>query len=167
MRGVPMALTWAESYLGRVRASIGDTDTIFFVGARTVVLDEQGRLLLIQRSDNHRWAIPAGAMELGESMEECAVRELWEETGLRATSLTPYAFYTAYTYTNQYEHTYQQVLMTFVVHSWEGELIRQTDESVDAGFFPLDALPGQKSFVIDEALADLATFRETGVLVMK
>ncbi|MEU4622495.1 NUDIX domain-containing protein [Actinoplanes sp. NPDC023801] len=162
-----MALTWAESYLGRVRASVGDTDTIFFVGARTVVLDEQGRLLLIQRSDNHRWAIPAGAMELGESMEQCAVRELWEETGLRATSLTPYAFYTAYTYTNEYAHTYQQVLMTFVVNSWEGELVRQTEESVDAGFFPLDALPGQKSFVIDEALADLATFRETGILVMK
>ncbi|GAA0437914.1 8-oxo-dGTP pyrophosphatase MutT (NUDIX family) [Actinoplanes campanulatus] len=162
-----MALTWAESYLGRVRASIGDSDTIFFVGARTVVLDEQGRLLLIQRSDNHRWAIPAGAMELGESMAECAVRELWEETGLRATSLTPYAFYTAYTYTNEYRHTYQQVLMSFVVHSWEGELLRQTEESVDAGFFPLDALPGQKSFVIDEALADLATFQKTGILVMK
>jgi 8-oxo-dGTP pyrophosphatase MutT (NUDIX family) len=162
-----MGVAWAESYLGRVRASIGDTDTIFFVGARTVVFDEQGRLLLIQRSDNHRWAIPAGAMELGESMEECAVRELWEETGLRATSLTPYAFYTAYTYTNEYAHTYQQVLMTFVVHSWEGELLRETEESVDAGFFPLDALPGQKSFVIDETLADLATFRETGVLVMK
>ncbi|WP_328464542.1 NUDIX domain-containing protein [Actinoplanes sp. NBC_00393] len=162
-----MALTWAESYLGRVRASVGDTDTIFFVGARTVVLDEQGRLLLIQRSDNLRWAIPAGAMELGESMEACAVRELWEETGLRATSLTPYAFYTAYTYTNEYRHTYQQVLMTFVVHSWEGELVRQTEESVDAGFFPLDALPSGKSFIIDEALADLATFRETGRLVMK
>ncbi|MFC4063788.1 NUDIX domain-containing protein [Actinoplanes subglobosus] len=162
-----MGVAWADSYLGKVRASIGDTDTIFFVGARTVVFDEQGRLLLIQRSDNHRWAIPAGAMELGESMEECAVRELWEETGLRATSLTPYAFYTAYTYTNEYEHTYQQVLMTFVVHSWEGELLRETEESVDAGFFPLDALPGQKSFVIDEALADLATFRETGILVMK
>jgi hypothetical protein len=57
--------------------------------------------------------------------------------------------------------------MTFVVNSWEGELLRQTEESVDAGFFPLDALPGQKSFVIDEALADLATFRETGILVMK
>ncbi|BEL10270.1 NUDIX hydrolase [Actinoplanes sichuanensis] len=162
-----MGVAWAESYLGKVRASIGDTDTIFFVGARTVVFDEQGRLLLIQRSDNHRWAIPAGAMELGESMAECAVRELWEETGLRATSLTPYVFHTAHTYTNEYEHTYQQVLMTFVVHSWEGELLRQTDESVDAGFFPLDALPGPKSFVIDEALADLATFRETGTLIMK
>lgn len=162
-----MGLAWADSYLGKVRASIGDTDTIFFVGARTVVFDDQGRLLLIQRSDNHRWAIPAGAMELGESMQDCAVRELWEETGLRATALTPYAFHTAHTFTNQYAHTYQQVLMTFVVHSWEGELLRQTEESVDAGFFPLDALPGQKSFVIDEALADLATFRQTGVLVLK
>jgi 8-oxo-dGTP pyrophosphatase MutT (NUDIX family) len=161
-----MALTWAESYLGRVRASVGDTDTIFFVGARTVVLDEQGRLLLIQRSDNRRWAIPAGAMELGESMADCAVRELWEETGLTATSLTPYAFYTAYTYTNEYRHTYQQVLMSFIVHSWEGELLRETEESVDAGFFPLDALP-QESFIVDEALADLARFRETGTLVMK
>ncbi|BCY05223.1 NUDIX domain-containing protein [Actinoplanes sp. L3-i22] len=162
-----MALTWAESYLGKVRASVGDTDTIFFVGARTLVLDEQGRILLIQRSDNHRWAIPAGAMELGESMADCAIRELWEETGLRATSLTPYAFYTAYTYTNDYGHTYQQVLMTFVVHTWEGELLRVTDESVDAGWFPLDELPGGKSFVIDEALADLEIFNTTGRLVMK
>ena len=162
-----MALTWAESYLGRVRASVGDTDTIFFVGARTVLLDDQNRLLLIQRSDNHRWAIPAGAMELGESMEQCAVRELWEETGLTATSLTPYAFYTAYTYTNEFRHTYQQVLMTFVVHAWEGELLRETEESVDAGFFALDDLPGQKSLVIEEALADLEEFGRTGRLVMK
>ena len=80
-----MALTWAESYLGRVRTSVGDADTILFVGARGVILDEQHRLLLIQRSDNHRWAIPAGAMELGESMEQCAIREVWEETGLRCT----------------------------------------------------------------------------------
>ncbi|MDT5041557.1 MAG: hypothetical protein QOE51_2542, partial [Actinoplanes sp.] len=68
-----MALTWAESYLGKVRESVGDSDTILFVGARGVLLDEQRRLLLIQRSDNRRWAIPAGAMELGESMQECAI----------------------------------------------------------------------------------------------
>jgi 8-oxo-dGTP pyrophosphatase MutT (NUDIX family) len=162
-----VALTWAESYLGRVRTRVGDADTILFVGARGVILDEQNRLLLIQRSDNHRWAIPAGAMELGESMEQCAVREVWEETGLRATSLTPFAFHTSYTYTNEWGHTYQQILMSFRIHTWEGELQKVTEESVDAGFFPLDALPGPKSTVIDEVLADLASFEATGRMVLK
>jgi 8-oxo-dGTP pyrophosphatase MutT (NUDIX family) len=162
-----VALTWAESYLGRVRTSVGDADTILFVGARGVLFDEQHRLLLIQRSDNHRWAIPAGAMELGESMEACAIREVWEETGLRATSLTPFAFHTSYTYTNEWGHTYQQILMTFRIHTWEGELLKETDETVDAGFFPLDALPGPKSRIIDEVLADLATFEATGRMVLK
>ena len=146
---------------------MGDTDTLLFVGARGVIIDEQNRLLLIRRSDNNRWAIPAGAMELGESMEECAIRETWEETGLRATALTPFAFYTRYTYTNDYGHTYQQILMSFRIDAWEGELLRQTEESVDAGFFPLDGLPGPKSLIIDETLRDLAEFERTGRLVLK
>ncbi|GAB1689024.1 NUDIX domain-containing protein [Krasilnikovia sp. M28-CT-15] len=162
-----MALTWAESYLGRVRASVGDGDTLLFVGARGVILDDADRLLLIQRSDNGRWAIPAGAMELGESMQDCAIREVWEETGLRATSLTPFAFYSRYTYTNDYGHTYQQIMMSFRIHAWEGELQTVTDESVDAGFFPLDALPGPQSKVIQETLADLAAFQRTGTMVIK
>jgi 8-oxo-dGTP pyrophosphatase MutT (NUDIX family) len=162
-----VALTWAESYLGRVRTSVGDADTLLFVGARGVVIDDRDRLLLIQRSDNRRWAIPAGAMELGESMQDCAIRETWEETGLTATSLTPFAFYSRYTFTNGYGHTYQQILMSFRIHTWEGELLRQTEESVDAGFFPLDALPGPASPIIEETLADLASFEATGRMVLK
>jgi 8-oxo-dGTP pyrophosphatase MutT (NUDIX family) len=162
-----VGLTWAESYLGKVRASVGDAETILFVGARGVILDEQNRLLLIQRSDNRRWAIPAGAMELGESMQECAIREVWEETGLKATSLVPFAFYSSYAFTNEWGHSYQQILMSFRILAWEGELVRRTDESVDAGFFPLDALPGPKSPIIDETLADLASFEATGQLVLK
>jgi 8-oxo-dGTP pyrophosphatase MutT (NUDIX family) len=146
---------------------VGDADTLLFVGARGLILDDRNRLLLIQRSDNHRWAIPAGAMELGESMEQCAIRETWEETGLTATSLTPFAFYSRYTFTNGFGHTYQQILMSFRIHTWEGELLRQTEESVDAGFFPLDALPGPKSPIISETLADLASFEATGRMVLK
>jgi ADP-ribose pyrophosphatase YjhB (NUDIX family) len=49
--------------------------------ASAVVTDEQGRILLHRRSDNDRWSLPGGAMELGESIAGCAVRETLEETG--------------------------------------------------------------------------------------
>jgi 8-oxo-dGTP pyrophosphatase MutT (NUDIX family) len=160
---------WADSYLGRLRASAGDTDTLFFVGARGVIFDDERRLLLIQRSDNGRWALPAGAMELGESIRDCAIREVWEETGLRATDLTPFAMYTgpAYTYTNQYRHTYQSIMMSFVIHAWDGEVRQVTDETLDARWFALDELPDPSSPVITEALGDLAAFESTGTLVLK
>jgi 8-oxo-dGTP pyrophosphatase MutT (NUDIX family) len=47
-----------------------------------VVTDRQGRVLLIRRSDNDNWALPGGAIDLGESMAEAAVRETIEETGI-------------------------------------------------------------------------------------
>jgi 8-oxo-dGTP pyrophosphatase MutT (NUDIX family) len=161
-------LGWADSYLGRLRASAGDTDTLLFVGARGVILDGD-RLLLIQRSDTGRWALPAGAMELGETITDCAAREVWEETGLRATALTPFAMYTGpdYTYTNVWQHTYQMFITAFRIESWEGELERVTDETLDARFFPLDELPEPASTILGETLADLAEFERTGRMVLR
>ena len=51
--------------------------------ANVVVVDDQGRILLIRRSDNDNWALPGGAMDLGESLPAAAVRETLEETGVR------------------------------------------------------------------------------------
>lgn len=48
----------------------------------TVVVDEAGRILLIRRTDNGNWALPGGAIELGESAAGAAVRETAEETGI-------------------------------------------------------------------------------------
>ncbi|MEV4802020.1 NUDIX domain-containing protein [Nonomuraea sp. NPDC049421] len=47
-----------------------------------VVTNEAGDLLLIRRSDNHNWALPGGAIDLGESIPAAAVRETLEETGI-------------------------------------------------------------------------------------
>ncbi|AYF79602.1 NUDIX domain-containing protein [Nocardia yunnanensis] len=52
------------------------------VATTAFVLDDQQQLLLIQRSDNGLWAVPGGALEFGESVTECAVRETREETGI-------------------------------------------------------------------------------------
>jgi 8-oxo-dGTP pyrophosphatase MutT (NUDIX family) len=161
-------VSWAESYLGQLRALAGDR-TLMFVGARAVLVDPAGHLLLIQRSDNGHWAMPAGAMELGESIADCAAREVWEETGLRARAVTPFALHTgpAYTHTNMFGHTYQLFTVVFRIDEWDGELATVTDETTDAAFFPTDALPAPLSASVGETLDDLAVFRRTGQLVLK
>jgi len=47
-----------------------------------VVVNDEGALLVIHRSDNDNWAFPGGAMDLGESLVTTAVREVKEETGV-------------------------------------------------------------------------------------
>ncbi|MEU7511518.1 NUDIX domain-containing protein [Streptomyces sp. NPDC042898] len=52
------------------------------VAASAVVADELGRVLLQRRRDNDLWALPGGAMDMGDSLPGTAVREVKEETGL-------------------------------------------------------------------------------------
>jgi ADP-ribose pyrophosphatase YjhB (NUDIX family) len=47
-----------------------------------VVANSAGEILLIRRSDNDNWALPGGAIDLGESARQAAVRETREETGI-------------------------------------------------------------------------------------
>ena len=47
-----------------------------------VVSNDADEILLIRRSDNDNWALPGGAIDLGESAAQAAVRETREETGI-------------------------------------------------------------------------------------
>ncbi|GAA3257483.1 NUDIX domain-containing protein [Nonomuraea helvata] len=47
-----------------------------------VVTNDAGEVLLIRRSDNGNWALPGGAIDLGESIPQAAIRETLEETGI-------------------------------------------------------------------------------------
>jgi ADP-ribose pyrophosphatase YjhB (NUDIX family) len=47
-----------------------------------IVANEAGDILMIRRSDNDNWAVPGGAIDLGESVTQAAIRETKEETGI-------------------------------------------------------------------------------------
>lgn len=64
------------------------------IGVAVIVIKDQ-RVLLGKRKNAHgadTWAFPGGHLELNESIEDCAVREVWEETGLGITNLRPGPF---------------------------------------------------------------------------
>lgn len=74
------------SYISNMRKYIGH-QPMLSAGA-TVVVIKDNKILLNLRSDTNTWGIPGGAIELGETLEETATRELKEETNLDCNSFT-------------------------------------------------------------------------------
>ena len=104
--------------------------------ASAIVTDEKGNILLHRRSDNDLWALPGGAMEIGESIAQTAVREVREETGL---SVVPE--YIVGIYTNP-QHVIafsdgevrQEFSLCFACTLMSGTL-RVSNESFEVAFF--------------------------------
>ncbi|WP_306207229.1 NUDIX domain-containing protein [Actinoplanes sp. RD1] len=70
-------------HVARLRAAVGH-DLIQLPSVSVLVTDDAGRLLLVRHTGlPDDWAVPGGAVELGESPAEAAAREIHEETGLR------------------------------------------------------------------------------------
>lgn len=62
----------------------------FALSAKVVVLDEEGRVLLLKRSMNSKnnrgkWDLPGGKVDAGEAFDEALLREIAEETGLKVS----------------------------------------------------------------------------------
>jgi hypothetical protein len=62
-------------YMSEMRKLIGHR-TIIQCAASIMCVDEQGRILMGKRSDNHLWGYSGGSVEIDEYVEECARREL-------------------------------------------------------------------------------------------
>lgn len=128
--------------------------------AAGVVLLEGGRVLLVQRRFEPRkggWTLPAGFVEYDEPVEDCAVREMKEETGLDVR-LT--GFFKAYA--AQDDPRTSVVLLLYLGEKTGGRL-RAGDDAVDARFFDLGDLPEPIAFKAHvEALGDIRTFLQSG-----
>lgn len=126
-------------YIRWIRARVGHEPILLnFAGA--IITDEQGRVLLQQRGDRGTWGLPGGALELGESAEEAAIREVREETGLEVRVERLVGAYTKYfdTYPNGDEA--QTIVFAFACSVVGGELRADGDETLALRYFdPADA----------------------------
>lgn len=103
-----------------------------------VVIDEKNRLLLVKRSVEPKigcWCLPGGFMELNETPEQAALRELKEETGLAGQIELLLGLYSTPSV------LYQTILMAgYLVKSYNGSLIAG-DDAMDVAWFNFDDLP--------------------------
>ncbi|MBD5144925.1 MAG: NUDIX hydrolase [Ruminococcus sp.] len=134
------------SYISELRKYIGH-QPIINIGATIIVLNDKNEILLNLRSDTDTWGIIGGGMELGESLEETAARELWEEAGLKAERFELLDVLSGgelfFRYPNG-DETYT-VIVLYKAVDVSGELRINDDESRRLQFFPLNALPELES----------------------
>ena len=117
-------------------------------GAGGVVFDEAGRVLLI-RDRNGFWVFPKGHIDPGETPEEAAVREVLEETGVRAQVLAPLTT-TRYRNDRGEEREIRWYLMR-----GDGE-VRLEAGLTGGGFFEAEEALEKLDFPEDKALLEVA-----------
>ncbi len=130
-------------YIEELRGIVGHRPLIF-VGSVTILIDEFGRLLLQQRKfPLGAWGITGGLMELGESTEEVAKREVFEETGLKIDKLNLINVYSGSQNNIKAENGDEFYVVTVAYYSedFEGELSVDKAESITFEFFHPNELP--------------------------
>ena len=157
--------SYEESYSGQMRKLAGNR-MLLTPGVRGLVRDDHGRVLFIRRRDNGRWGMPAGGIELRETVLEALQREVKEETGLEVFGATLVAIYSgeAVTFTSAYGYDYQGLVFAFRIDEWRGDLVRETDESTDAQFLNESEHP-EAYAQYREFLDDVSSF--TGTVILK
>ncbi|MGH2639149.1 MAG: NUDIX domain-containing protein [Rhabdochlamydiaceae bacterium] len=104
--------------------------------ASTIAMNQERKILLQQRSDTNVWALPGGAMEIGETIGQTAIRETKEETGLDVELDSIVGIYTNPHHVVAFSNgeVRQQFSVCFACHIIGGSL-QVSDESVAVGFF--------------------------------
>ena len=133
------------SYISNMRQYIGHAPMLS-AGATIVVLKEN-RILLNLRSDTNTWGIPGGAIELGETLEETAARELKEETNLTASNFTLLNVFSGKDFYFKYPNGDElySVVTLYLANNVTGDLRISDEESYELKYFGKGEMPNLES----------------------
>ena len=138
-----LALVTGESLneMEPLRAPVFSRPTPMTV-ADAAVIDAAGRILLIQRADNGKWAMPGGALEVGETPAEGAIRETLEETGVATKAVALVGIHDSRLCgTETRHHLYHLLFLCRPLNKGEVGEASHAIEVLDVGWYAEDALP--------------------------
>lgn len=111
--------------------------------AAVAIINSKRELLMLHRKDNKKWTMPGGTLEFGESMTDCALREVKEESGLDVKILDIIGTYTDPNIRVAYSDGEVRQEFTIVYY---GEVLNYEvsldDESSQFQWVPLDEVVG-------------------------
>ena len=155
---------FSDSYLGKLRNKIGH-DLVHVPGSGILIENFDGKILLQKRSDLGIWDMPGGSPENGENVVEQAVRETYEETGLRAINPVPFGF-ASHPETQIIHYPNGDVChfhdLLFFATEYEGKLIVSNAETLAVDWFKPRGLPEVTS-ACKLSIAAFLEFKKTGI----
>ena len=143
-------------YIESLREMVGNTP-IILVRPSIIIINKAGEILLVRYKDN-TWGVPGGLMELGESVEECAKREVEEEVGLKLKNLKLFGVFSGKELYTKLKngHEYYNIIIGYVSTDYEGELKPDGDEVVEAKFYNMKAFPENLAPFIKSKMSEYA-----------
>ena len=134
---------FSETYLGKLRQQVGSR-YLMAPSVRVVIENAEGEILLQHRRNDGFWGLPGGALDEEESIEECLIREVFEETGLTPIEYRVYGYASdpsieIHTYPNgDVIHSFP---LLFHVTRCTGKLDQSNEETLELKFFSPEKLP--------------------------
>jgi len=158
-----------KNYIKKIRSKIG-SEKFIHPAARIIIENNQNEILIIERRDNGKLGIPAGAFEENETIEECIIREVKEETGLKILSLEVIGISSnpnkeSVQYLNG--DRIQYFTIEFYSNHWEGTIQPEDDDEVKTAKFMNIELANQLPNNEISAFESLKYYRKNGKIMLK
>ena len=153
-----------SDYIRQIRAKVGN-DSLMSPAVGSIVINDEGHILLQKRADDGRWAPPAGAIEPHESPTQAVVREVWEETGVIVEPIRLVGIYSGPEYIFTFASSgdvLEAFSVVYLCRPLGGQPVPDGMESTDVAYFApeaLDFLPDRWQQRLADVLAQHPTAR--------